>query len=129
MDNEILSKEILKKLNFLITDYSYSVCNNKPHWLGGLLIEFKKDDFIISILYDKREGWFLAKLNSFSDENKTHLYLVEELRNLCSSLPNPTVSLDDEINTLFFLTAFSECLKKNLLTVIENFKMGNYYGG
>lgn len=129
MDNVKLNSAILDKLEFLITIYGYSIFKNGPHWTGGLLIEYKKENYIISILYDKSERWFVNKLYSFSEQNKTHLYLVEELRTVCPSLPSPSVLLKNETDVLRFLSVYSECLKSNLSIVKDNFEKGIYYGG
>ena len=129
MENRILQEEILKNLNFLQNEHSYSLLKNENHWLGGVIIEYKKDEYIFSILYDKREGWFVTKLFSYRQEDKTHMYLVEELRKICSTLQNQNISIVNDEEIISFLKSFSNCLKDNFYTVLENFKKGNYVGG
>lgn len=129
MENRILQEEILKNLNFLQNEHSYTLLKNENHWLGGVIIEYKKDEYIFSILYDKREGWFVTKLFSYRQEDKTHMYLVEELRKICSTLQNQNISIVNDEEIISFLKSFSNCLKDNFYTVLENFKKGNYVGG
>jgi hypothetical protein len=129
MENKILQEEILKNLKFLQSEHSYTLLKNENHWLGGVIIEYKKGEHIISILYDKRERWFVTKLFSFTQENKTHMYLVEELRKKCSTLQNQNIAIEKDAEILIFLKSFSNCLKNNFYTVLDNFEKGNYFGG
>lgn len=129
MENRILQEEILRNFNFIQHEHSYTLLKNEHHWLGGVIIEYKKDEYIFSILYDKREGSFVTKLFSFVQEDKTHMYLLEELRKICSTVRNPNISIVNDEEIFSFLKSFSNCLKSNFYTVLDNFKKGNYFGG
>lgn len=129
MENRILQAEILKNLLFLQSEMSYTLVRNETHWLGGVIIEFKKEEHILSVLYDKREMWFTIKLFSLNEESKTHMYIVEELRKICPTLQNPSIPLEKNEEIVSFLESFGSCLKENYDTLLANFKVGNYFGG
>lgn len=128
MENIILQAEILKSLDFLRTKYSYVIAKNESHWLGGVVVEYAKDDIVLSILYDKREECFVTKLFSRLFVDKTHMYLVEELRSICPSIEKQSISIDNDEEIIVFLRTFGKCLDQNFLTVIDNYTNGNYFG-
>lgn len=129
MENSILQAEILKNLDFLKSQHSFLIIKNEPHWLGGVIIQYKKEDYIFSILYDKREQWFVSKFFSAIDENKTHMYIVGELRKFCPSLQSPMVSIENDEEIISFLKSFKQCLKDHFDSVFDNFIKGDYFGG
>ncbi|MBX9891520.1 MAG: hypothetical protein K2Y12_04285 [Chitinophagaceae bacterium] len=128
MENIKLQAEILKSLDFLRTKYSYVIAKNESHWLGGVVVEYSKDDIVLSILYDKREECFVTKLFSRLFVDKTHMYLVEELRGICPSIKKQSISIDNDEEIIVFLRTFGRCLDQNFLTVIDSYTNGNYFG-
>ena len=129
MNNSILENIILANLNFLITEYNFVVNKKETHWLGGIEVEYIKDNYLLNFIYDSREKCFNCRLYSSREVNKTHLYLVGELRKFCSTIPSPSISLDNNSDVLNFWQSFSECLNKNLLKIIKKFEIGDYFGG
>ncbi|HCT22019.1 MAG TPA: hypothetical protein DIW54_01205 [Chitinophagaceae bacterium] len=128
MENIKLQAEILKSLDFLRTKYSYVIAKNESHWLGGVVVEYSKDDIVLSILYDKREECFVTKLFSRLFVDKTHMCLVEELRGICPSIKKQSISIDNDEEIIVFLRTFGRCLDQNFLTVIDSYTNGNYFG-
>lgn len=129
MNTKELSNSILEHFSFLSNIHGFSITKNENHWLGGVLIEYTSNQYIISILYDKRENWFVMKLYSITNPNKTHFYIVQELGKICPLSQSPIIRMDNDLNIETFLTEISKCLKEHFNTVKDLFNTGNYYGG
>lgn len=126
MDNKKLLDEILTRQKFLIEKNHFVLTKNELHWLGGAMAEYEKDSIVISILYDRREGWFYCKLFSHKDENKPPLFFHTELRKYCN-IPSPVISLQSDLDILNYLDSFSKCLENNLTFLLDSYEKGMYW--
>lgn len=126
MENTFLQNLIIEKFKFLINKYAFSLSKNEIHWLGGVHIEYEKNNIVISILYDKRESWFYCKLFSNENIDKAPLFFHTELINVCK-LPNPIIPLDNDEEIINYINSLSLCLEKEISTILVKFEKGDYW--
>ena len=121
-----LLDEIKNRFDFLHEKYCFLLKKSDLHWLGGAVVEYEKDNLVLSILYDKRENWFYCKLFNKANLDKPPLFLHAELIKPCK-LPDPVISMEEDEKLISYLDALGDCLKKSLPEIITKFETCNYW--